>query len=79
MRFAWMGYDWRMCRNLHIWYMFWTNKVMMRQSVIGRWRVEGGMQVLLDLWQMLGVCRLSVLWSGMNHCSCLFLCMVVRQ
>ena len=28
----------------------------MRQSVVGRRRVEGGYQVLVGLWLMLGVC-----------------------
>ena len=30
------------------------NQVQMRQSVVGRRRVEGGYQVLVDLWLMLG-------------------------
>ena len=47
--------------------VFWTNEVQMRQSVVGRWRVGGGFQVLLGLLIMLGVCSLSVLWSCMNH------------
>ena len=46
---------------------------------LGMWRVEGGLQALLGLWLMLGVWRLGILGSCMSHCSCLFLCMVVRQ
>ena len=23
---CWTGYDWRMCRNLNIWDVFWTNR-----------------------------------------------------
>ena len=33
----------------------------MKQSVVGRWRVAGGMQVLLGLCLILGVFSLSVL------------------
>ena len=35
----------------------------MSKSVVGRWRLEGGYQVLLGLSLMLGVCSLSVLGS----------------
>ena len=35
----------------------------MRQSVVGRWRVGGGLQVLLGLWLMLVISSLSVLES----------------
>ena len=55
----------------------WTNMVQMSQSrkvASGR-----GLQVLLVLSLMIGVCSLSVLESCMSLCSCLFLCMVVRQ
>ena len=31
------------------------------------------------LWLMLRVCSLSVLGYSMSHCSCLLLCVVVRQ
>ena len=51
----------------------------MRQSVQGRWLVGGGLQVLLGLWIRLGFCSFSVPGSCMSHCSCLFLCMVMRQ
>ena len=33
----------------------------MRRSVEGRWRMGRGLQVLLGLWLMLGVCSLNVL------------------
>ena len=39
----------------------------------------GELQVPLRLWLMMRVCSLSVIWSCIRHCSCLFLCMVVRQ
>ena len=39
----------------------------------------GGLQVLLDLWLMLGVCSLSVLGSCIIHCSFLLLFMVVKK
>ena len=29
--------DESMSRNLHIWNMFWKNKIQMRQGVVGRW------------------------------------------
>ena len=44
-----------------------------------KWRVGGKLQILLGLWLMIGVSSLIVLMSCMNHCSCLFLGMVVRQ
>ena len=74
-----MGYDWSMCQNLNIWDVFWTNQVQMRQSAIQKWRVGVGLQGLLGLWLMLRVCSFSVLGSCINHCLCLFFCMVVRQ
>ena len=49
---------------------------MSRQSVVGRWRVGEGKQVLLVLWLVLGVCSLTVLGACMGHCWCLFLRMV---
>ena len=39
MRFAWTGCDLSMYRNLNIWDVFQMNKVQMRQSLEGRWRV----------------------------------------
>ena len=48
----------------------------MRQSEVGRWGMGGGMQVLLGLWLMLGISRLSVLGSCIRLGLCLFLCMV---
>ena len=36
-----------MSHNLNIWDVFWTNQVLMRQSVVG------GLQVLLGLWLIL--------------------------
>ena len=56
--------------NLNTWDVFWMNYRW--QSVVGRWQVGRGLQVLLGLWLMLGVCSLSDCWY-------LFLCMVVRQ
>ena len=35
--------------------------------------------MLVGLWLMPGVCRLSVLGSCMSHCWCLFLGIVVSQ
>ena len=58
-----------MFRKFNTWDMFWMNQVHMRQSVVGRWRVVGGLQALLGLWLMLGVCSLIVLRSCMSHCS----------
>ena len=37
-------FSWSMCRNLNIWGVFWTNEVQMRQSTVGRCRMEGGLQ-----------------------------------
>ena len=34
-----------MSQNLNIWGVFWTNQVQMKQSVVGRWQVGGGLQV----------------------------------
>ena len=56
-----MGSDWSVCQNLNTCVAFWMNQVEMRQCVVGRWQVGGGMQVLLGLWLMPGVCSLSVL------------------
>ena len=42
----------------------------MMQSIVGKWRVGGGLQVLLGLWLMLGIFILSVLGSCMSHCWC---------
>ena len=36
-----------MSHNLNTWDVFWTNQVLMRQSVVG------GLQVLLGLWLIL--------------------------
>ena len=36
-----------MSHNLNTWNVFWTNQVLMRQSVVG------GLQVLLGLWLIL--------------------------
>ena len=55
------------------------NQVQMKQSVVGRQRVGGGLEVLLGLWLTLGVCSLSVLGSCMRLCWYLFLHMAVRQ
>ena len=45
-----------MSRNLNIWDVFWTNKVQMRQSVVGRWRVGGGVagaiRSLVNAWSL---------------------------
>ena len=56
--------------SVNIWDVFWTNQVQMRQSVVGRWGVRGGFQMLLGPWFRLGVCNFSVLGSSMRHCSC---------
>ena len=42
-------------------YVFWKNRVQMRQRVIGRLRVGGGLQVPLGLGLMVGIYILSVL------------------
>ena len=34
---------------------FYTNQIKMRQSVMGRWQMRGGLQVLLGPWLMLGI------------------------
>ena len=36
-----------MSRNLNIWGVFWTNQIQMGQNAVGRWRAEGGLQVLM--------------------------------
>ena len=59
--------------------LFWMNQVQMTRSVVGRRQVGGGLQVLLGLWLMLGICSLSVLGSCMSHCWCLFVHMVMRK
>ena len=63
MRLAWTGSDWSIWQNLNIPDVFWTNQVQMRQWVVGRCRVGGGLQVQLDLWLMIGLCSLSMLGS----------------
>ena len=40
-----MGFVYSMSRNLNIWGVFWTDHVHMEQSVVGRWRLGGGLQV----------------------------------
>ena len=55
MRFTWTGCDWSMCRNLNILEVVWTDQVQMMQSLVGRWRVGGGLQVLLGLCLLLGL------------------------
>ena len=47
-----MGCDWNICLNLNVWDVFWMNQVQMRQC---RRKVGEGLQVLLDLWLILGV------------------------
>ena len=67
-----------MCQNLNIWDVLdesGTDEAECRRKVVS-WR---RLQMLLGLWLMLEVCSLTVLGSCMRHCSCLFLCMVVRQ
>ena len=73
-----MGSDWSVCQNLNICNMFWMNHIQMSQSVVERWQLGGELRVLLGLWLVIGVCSLSEIGSGMNHCSCLLLCMVKR-
>ena len=51
--------------NLNIWDVFWMSQVQMRESAVGRWQMEGGVQVLLGLWLMLGVCTLRVLHESL--------------
>ena len=63
--------------ELNTWDMFWMNQAQMRQNVVGRRQVEGGLQVLLGLWLMLGVYRISVLGSCISHC--LFLRKIWRE
>ena len=41
------------------------SQVQMRESAVGRWQMEGGVQVLLGLWLMLGVCTLRVLHESL--------------
>ena len=60
MRFAWTGCDLSMYRNLNIWDVFQMNKVQMRQSLEGRWRVGGGLQVLQ-------ICGSRVLRSSLSE------------
>ena len=50
-------------KNLNTWDMFWTNQVQMKQGVVGKWLVGGGLQMLLGLWLMLGFEILNVLRS----------------
>ena len=57
------GVQWSMHQNLNTWDVFWLNQVLMRKSVVGRWQVGGGLQILLGLWLMIGVCSLNVLGS----------------
>ena len=42
-----MGGDWRMRHNFSICDVFWMNQVQMKQSVLGRWQVGGGLHLLL--------------------------------
>ena len=44
-----MGSDRSMCHNLNTWDVFWTNQGQMRQNIVGRRRVGGGLQVPLGL------------------------------
>ena len=48
-----------MSRNLNTWNEFWTNQVLIRQNVVGRWRVGGGYQVLLGRWLMIGILKIE--------------------
>ena len=66
------------CQNLNSWAAICMNKVEMMPSGIGKRLMEGKLKVLVGPWVMLGVCSLSVLGSCI-HCSCLFLCIIVRQ
>ena len=50
-----MGRNWSRYWNSNILDIFLPNQVQMRQCVIERWRVGGGLQVLLGLQLMLGV------------------------
>ena len=71
------GFDWSMCQNLNNWNVLWMNPVQMRQRVVGRCQVGGGLQVLLYLVNASDFA--SVQGSCIIHCSFLLLCMVVRQ
>ena len=62
-----------MSRSLTNWDVFWTNKIQMRQIVVGRLQVPLGPQLMLGLYS------LSVLESCMKRCLYLFLCMAMRQ
>ena len=39
--------------ELNTWDVFWMNQVQVKECVVGRWRMGGGLQVLLDLWLVL--------------------------
>ena len=54
-----MGCDSNIYQNLNTMDVVWMNQVHMRQNVVGKWRLRGGFQVLLDPWFMDGVCSLS--------------------
>ena len=58
-----MAGDCNMCQNLNTWDVFWINQMQMRQSVVGMWKVGGGLQALVDLCLMLEDYSLSVLGS----------------
>ena len=62
-----VGCDWKICQNLNTWDVFWINQVQMRQSVVGRWRVGGRLQVSSGPHLMLGIYSLTVLETCMKH------------
>ena len=55
------------------------NQVQVLPNDVGRYQVEGKLQVLSGPWLKLGVCSLSVRGYCMRHCPCLVCCMAVRQ
>ena len=57
-----------MSHDLNTWDVFWMNQVQMKKSVVGRWAVGGGLQLLLGLWLMLGICSWSVVGSCADAC-----------
>ena len=61
-----MECDWSM---LNIWALFSMSHEEMMQSIVGRWRLGGKLQILLDPRLMLRICSFSVQEFCMRDCS----------
>ena len=75
MRFGWTRCDWSKRQNLNILDESSTDEAECSRKVVSGRRVSIAIRSLVNV----EVCSLNVLVSCMSHCSCVFLCIVVRH